>query len=90
MSDGDLTIRAKGRDYLDEQVCTTPGCGCGGVMWVHGTCHPHAALTVIYYAGTLYLECAECSHPVSALAVADKTTLVGLPPEITPRTGGQG
>jgi hypothetical protein len=60
------------RQDLDRQTCQWPDCDhtAHEGLFLHGTCHPHAPLTVEYQAGVLTFRCARCTQFVTRIAVA--------------------
>jgi len=58
------------RIELDQQRCDTPGCGCGGVIFIHPTCHAHRGVDVSYVEGVLSLRCHKCQRLMTRIAVA--------------------
>lgn len=58
------------RRDLDGQRCHTPGCGCGGVLFLHPQCHPHRGVDVAYDEGVLTIRCHKCQQFVATIVVA--------------------
>ena len=59
------------REYLDEAICSTPGCDEEhGPLYLHSRCHPEAPTWTLYEDGVLRVECAECREEVAIIRVA--------------------
>lgn len=64
------------RKELDKKACDVPGCKEdheGTEFYVHGRCHPHAALQAMYSkkTGLLTISCASCEAPIVEFKVAN-------------------
>jgi hypothetical protein len=61
------------RQELDVARCMTPGCNHESCeVFLHGRCHPHAAVEANYTKGTgiLTVRCARCKLLVAHLQIA--------------------
>lgn len=57
------TPRPATRADLDALRCATPGCECGGILYLAPVCHPRAACTVRYFAGVIEVLWRDLSTP---------------------------
>lgn len=70
-------MKTVGKDILDKAGCDKEGCSCtGGPIYMHGRCHPQAAVQAYYYQGIMFIECAECRTPIVPIQVADQGEVV--------------
>lgn len=62
--------------YLEDLArlkCSTPGCDCAGVMWVHSKCHPGAPKEVSMHPdGVVEVYCAICKSYIVSFAIASR------------------
>jgi (p)ppGpp synthase/HD superfamily hydrolase len=63
-------VNPRTREELDTMVCTAPGCGCGGELFLRAKCHPLEPLDVSYVDGVVRVACRKCKKPVVHIAVA--------------------
>lgn len=61
------------RKHLDRQTCSAPDCDhtAHDGLFLHGACHPQAAIVAEYRDGILIITCATCEKFVTEIAVKE-------------------
>lgn len=52
--------------------CETPGCTCGGAIFIHPRCHPEAGTWVSILDGVATVICRECRKLVVEIRIANR------------------